>query len=81
MKFPWEMASPQVVLTAADECFDDETFQQWKDEGFRVTYLPLIGTPKEFERGLHDFSDTLELGENYAIVGLLLLQHFLMANL
>lgn len=60
-----------MVLSAADNEFDQETVQAWKEEGFHVTYLPCVSTRKDFERELQVVADSLELGEKYAIVGLL----------
>jgi hypothetical protein len=72
MKFSWSqsnMSTPRLVLTAEDESFDTTTMQNWKDEGFQVTYLPFTGSRKQYERDLHRLPDPLELGEKYAIVG------------
>ncbi len=63
------MSTPRLVLTAEDESFDTITIQNWKDEGFQVTYLPFTGSRKQYERALHCLPDPLELGEKYAIVG------------
>jgi hypothetical protein len=77
MKLTSETASPRVVLTAADTFFDQDTVQLWQDEGFHVIYLPCTGTRKEFEQRLQLTADSLELGEKYAIVGLLPRRTFL----
>lgn len=72
MKFSWSesnMSAPRLVLTAEDESFDAITIQNWKDEGFEVTYLPFAGSRKQYERDVQSLPDPLELGEKYAIVG------------
>ena len=63
------MGPPRLVLTAEDDSFDQTTIQNWKDEGFQVTYLPFTGSRKQYEQDLHCLPDPLELGEKYAIVG------------
>lgn len=63
---------PQLVLSSEDEEFDPATVQHWNDEGFQVLYLPCTTEKsKEMDRTLQELSDQLELGEHYAIVGLL----------
>ena len=68
------MSRPRLVLTAEDESFDATTIQDWKDEGFQVTYLPFTGPRKQYERDLHCLPEPLELGEKYAIVGWLFIR-------
>lgn len=72
MKFSWSQSNisrPRLVLAAEDESFDATTLQNWKDEGFLVTYLPFTGSRKQYERDVHHLPEPLELGEKYAIVG------------
>lgn len=65
-------SQPRLVLTAEDPSFDSVTIQNWKDEGYDVTYLPFTGSRPDFERNLQHLTDPLETGEKYAIVGVLL---------
>lgn len=65
-------SQPRLVLTAEDPSFDSVTIQNWKDEGYDVTYLPFTGSHPDFERNLQHLADPLEMGEKYAIVGVLL---------
>lgn len=72
MKFNWTTGQLRLFLTAESADFDSITVQDWKDEGYSVTYMPFVGSKKEYIRKLHHLADPLELGEKYAIVGLLL---------
>ena len=74
MKFSWSESSnnaspPRLVLTRQDPEFDQTTIENWQTEGFAVTYLPFVGSHREFERTIAHLPDPLELGEKYAIVG------------
>ncbi len=69
MKFSWSQPPPRLVLTAEDSAFDPVTIQNWKDEGYEVSYLPFTSSRKEYVKALHRLADPLELGEKYAIVG------------
>lgn len=71
MKFSWDMHKPRLVLTAESAEFDQVTINNWKDEGYQVDYLPFVSDKKEYVRQLNHLADPLELGEKYAIVGLL----------
>jgi len=74
MKFSWTpsmQAIPKLVLTAEDQDFDPLTIQIWKAEGFEVSYLPFTGSRKDYEKNLLHLADPLDLGEKYAIIGLL----------
>lgn len=78
MRFSWSdssVARPKIVITAedADDDFDEVTVQNWRAEGFEVSYLPFTSSRKEYVRFLQHLADPLELGENFAIVGLLAL--------
>lgn len=76
MKFSWSDSSeiqPKVVITAEDHEFDRHIIQNWRAEGFEVSYLPFIGSRKDFVYSLQHLHDRLELGDDYAIVGLLAL--------
>ena len=76
MRFSWSdssVAQPKVVITAEDDDFDLGTIQKWRAEGFEVSYLPFTGPRKDYVHCLQHLADPLELGENFAIVGLLTL--------
>lgn len=42
---------------------------KWKDEGYETHYLPHVAYQKDYLAKLHQFSDGLELGDTYAVVG------------
>lgn len=74
MKFSWSDSSavrPKVVITAEDHEFDENIIRNWRAEGFEVSYLPFVGSRKDYVRSLQHLPDRLELGDDYAIVGLL----------
>ena len=76
MKFSWNdssIAQSRVVITAEDHEFDSNIIQNWTAEGFEVSYLPFIGSRKDYVHSLQHLPDRLALGDNYAIVGLLAL--------
>lgn len=76
MRFSWSdsiVAQPKVVITAEDDDFDHATIQKWGAEGFEVSYLPFTGSQKDYVHSLQHLADPLELGDNFAIVGLLAL--------
>lgn len=76
MKFSWSDSSvtqPKVVITAEDYDFDRNIIENWRAEGFEVSYLPFVGSRKDNIHSLQHLSDRLELGDDYAIVGLLAL--------
>ena len=64
---------PKVIITAKDDEFDQVTIQNWRAEGFEVSYLPYTGSRGDYVRGLQHLADPLELGENFAIIGMLAL--------
>ncbi|KJX95047.1 hypothetical protein TI39_contig4137g00004 [Zymoseptoria brevis] len=57
-----------VVLAAETEDFDEETEQQWKDEGFHVQYVPLLKGGDDFINRVHTTGDTFGVSEQYAII-------------
>ena len=67
------MTKPKLVITAEDATFDESTLQKWRDEGFTASYLPFETSREQYVHTLEHLSDSLALGENYAIVGLLAL--------
>lgn len=58
-----------IVLTAETEDFDEETTQQWVDEGFVVAYVPLLKGGNEYIKRIHATGDGFGTGEYYGIVG------------
>ena len=71
------MAHPKLVVTAEDPTFDEKTLQNWRDEGFDVSYLPFDTSRKQYVEKLNHISDPLGLGDSFAIVGLLALARVL----
>ena len=73
MSFSWNnstVARPKVFITAEDNEFDQVTFQNWRAEGFEVSYLPFTGSREDYVHYLHHLA---ELGEDFAIIGMLAL--------
>lgn len=66
--FP-ESKVAHLVLAAETEDFDEETMQQWVDEGFDVRYVPFLGGGDDFIKRIHFTGDTFGPSEQYAIVG------------
>ncbi|KAL1303285.1 hypothetical protein AAFC00_006691 [Neodothiora populina] len=61
--------TPYIMLTAETDDFDDVTLQDWRDEGFVVTYVPLGNGGAEYTRRLHAVADqVVGISEHYAIV-------------
>jgi len=58
-----------VLLTAETEDFDEETTQQWRDEGFNTAYVPLLNGGDEYINRVHATGDAFGTSEYYAIVG------------
>ena len=76
MRSSWSkssVAQPKVFITAKSNDFDQVTVQNWRAEGFEVSYLPFLGCPTDYIHSLQHLADSLELGDNFAIVGLLAL--------
>ena len=65
------MANPRLVVTAEGPTFHEQTLQDWRDEGLDVSYLPFDASRKQHVEKLNHISDSLKLGQNFAIVGLL----------
>lgn len=58
-----------MYVTAETNDFDPATLRAWRDEGYRVRYIPFNGGGRKYEKVLLGLADDLELGEKYAIVG------------
>ena len=63
-------ARPKVVITAEDDEFDQATIQNWRAEGFEVSYWPYTRSRDDYVQHL---ADLLKLGERFAIIGMLAL--------
>lgn len=80
MKFSWNsanMAFPKLVLTAEDSDFDPNIVENWKAEGFDVSYVPFGDSRNDYVGALQRLADPLGLGEYYAIVGVLVPRFYL----
>ncbi|OAX84949.1 hypothetical protein ACJ72_00674 [Emergomyces africanus] len=66
--FSWQSGRSRLVITADTRHFDQETIQNFKDEGFQVAYLPYNSVDREYNSQLQMLEDSLELRERYAIV-------------
>ncbi|KAK5126373.1 hypothetical protein LTR85_010609 [Meristemomyces frigidus] len=60
--------TPNVILTAETEDFDEETTRQWVDEGFNVAYLPLLQGGNEYIERIHATGDAFGVSEYYAVL-------------
>lgn len=61
---------PLLYFTAEDDEFDNQTLQEWQEEGFNVGYVPLGRGGKEYGERLNTLSRSgLGLGETFAIIG------------
>lgn len=60
---------PHVFLTADRDDFDEDAIAQWQEEGFAVHYIPLLSGGVDFNKRLQVVSDSLGVGEQYAVVG------------
>ncbi|CAI7603003.1 hypothetical protein N7533_000302 [Penicillium manginii] len=58
----------RVCITSETNEFDNQTIQDWQEEGFDVVYLPLNGGGKEYESQLKTVKEGLGVGENYAVI-------------
>jgi len=63
--------APKVYVTADDDDFDTLDIQHLREEGFDARYLSFGQGGKAYRDILRHQADDLELGENYAIVGML----------
>lgn len=58
----------RVCITSETSEFDNQTIQDWQDEGFDVIYIPLNNGGKEYESQLKTVKEGLGVGENYAVI-------------
>ena len=65
---------PRLHVTGDDDDPDPLIMQHFFEEGFDVTYLPRGNGGKGYNDKLKRLAEDLELGENYAIVGVYVLQ-------
>ena len=61
---------PRLHVTGDDDEPDSLIVQHFQEEGFDVTYLPYGAGGKAYKDHLRHLNDDLELGEDYAIVGI-----------
>ena len=76
MRFSWNdstLPRPKLVITAQGDEFDQVTLQNWRAEGFEVSYLPFIGSREDYVHYLQHLTHPLELGQEFAIIGRLAL--------
>ena len=76
MTFSWNDSTvprPKLVITSQDDEFDQVTITNWRAEGFEVSYLPFIGLRQDYLHYLEHLADPLELGQDFAIIGMLAL--------
>ncbi|KAK3628817.1 hypothetical protein LTR56_018436 [Elasticomyces elasticus] len=57
-----------IVLTSDTEDFDEETSQQWRDEGFQTTYVPALNGGDQYIKRVHNAGDGFGAAEYYCIV-------------
>ena len=76
MKFSWNdstLPRPKLVITAQGNDFDQVTIQNWRAEGFEVSYVPFIASREDHVHYLQHLTAPLELGQDFAIIGMLAL--------
>ncbi|KAF2405481.1 NTF2-like protein [Trichodelitschia bisporula] len=62
---------PRLFITAetdTEEEFDQVTLEQWRAEGFRVTYLPYGKGSRGYVQDLESIGRNLSLGDSFAVV-------------
>lgn len=60
-----------LVLTTDSREIDQVTVRHFQEEGFTISFLPYTGNPKDYDTRLQHLEDSLEVGDKYAIVGML----------
>ncbi|EAS35660.3 dienelactone hydrolase [Coccidioides immitis RS] len=63
-----ETGAPKLLLTANALYFDHTLFQDFREEGYDIAYLPHAAPPKQYKEQLQRFADVLEEEDRYAIV-------------
>lgn len=69
--------TPRLYITAETDTieeFDQITLKHWREEGFDVIYLPFGKGGKAYVKELERIKDSLSLGDNFGIVGRLILK-------
>lgn len=61
--------TPNLVLTAETEDFDEELTRQWLEEGFNTVYVPMLKGGNDFVNRVHAAGDGFGAGGYYGIVG------------
>ncbi|KAL9091429.1 MAG: hypothetical protein Q9165_004815 [Trypethelium subeluteriae] len=59
---------PRLHITAETDDFDEDILQDWRDEGFDVTYFSFGDGGKPYRQKIQSLHSDLELGESYAII-------------
>lgn len=70
LHFNWSTVQPRVVITSDTDEFDEEILNNLQEEGFQIWYMPYSGDHAAYNNQLQHLADPLELGENYAIIGM-----------
>lgn len=65
----WSEKTPRVLIAADTPQFDSATLHNWEEEGFIVSYLPFTGRKEDYASALCSLPGTLQLGEEFALVG------------
>lgn len=63
------MKTARVLLSAASPQFNPVTIRNWREEGFTISYLPYDGNWKSYAHSLMAIADTMEFGDNIALIG------------
>ena len=62
-------APPRLILCADTPTFDTTILEHWKEEGFAVAYFPFDGNTKEYTAKIGRVGESLQFGEEFAIIG------------
>ena len=76
---------PRLIVTAEDEDFDEVTLQELRDEGFAITYVPMLDGGPSYGQRLDNLPRTLGVGVTTAIISYgdaasYCLEHYLHSN-
>lgn len=61
----------RLVIAASGQSFDQKIIGDWEAEGFEVRFEPVRDGTKASMRSIESIADSLEEGEKYAIVSVL----------
>lgn len=68
-RFAWTNITPRLVITSDTSDFDEEILRNFEAEGFQVAYLAYDGDHNDYQNKLLHIADSLDVGDQYAIVG------------